>query len=486
MTKQTRHRTKYRVRKDKLDYVMRLRERLYHTKEAFIRDSPDARKDAISQFFNGELVEAKKFLAICEKLGITDWESIVDFGDEQEADLEPTQPPSELPLEFQALISEKTRRFVGRKFVFTAIDDFLASQDRGYFTVVGEPGQGKSAILAKYSLLPNEGKEFVLHFNIREEGKNRADYFLQSICSQLIKRFALNVETPARAFENGTFFSQLLEQVSQQLTPNTKLLVLVDALDEVEESSQGRNANLLYLPKYLPSKVYFIVSRRPFTSDQKRLLAEAPQEILDLRTQRNFELGIEDIKEYIRLLLGDSEYGDKLNYWISQQDSLSEEEFIEKISGKSENNFIYVRYILPDIANGHYESLHIEELPKGLEEYYTYHWLRMGMVAASRSELKLKVIYILALLKVPISVNTIAKIVSCNQATIQEVLQEWEQFLKWAKNKELVNCCSIYHLSFTDFLYGKAKDLSKLNLEDFDDAIADYLDLELYGNGYHS
>ena len=60
-----------------------------------------------------------------------------------------TQTP-EVRHSFQSLIEEKTAGFVGREFVFQAIEEFLTSQPSGYFIIEGEPGIGKSAILAKY------------------------------------------------------------------------------------------------------------------------------------------------------------------------------------------------------------------------------------------------------------------------------------------------------------------------------------------------
>ncbi|HAA31158.1 MAG TPA: ATP-binding protein, partial [Cyanobacteria bacterium UBA8553] len=44
------------------------------------------------------------------------------------------------PLEFQQLIIEKSENFVGREFVFAAINEFLHRCDRGYFTIIGAPG----------------------------------------------------------------------------------------------------------------------------------------------------------------------------------------------------------------------------------------------------------------------------------------------------------------------------------------------------------
>jgi ATP-dependent Clp protease ATP-binding subunit ClpA len=46
--------------------------------------------------------------------------------------------------------SAKSENFVGRDFVFTAINNFLHRYPKGYFTIVGVPGSGKSAILAQF------------------------------------------------------------------------------------------------------------------------------------------------------------------------------------------------------------------------------------------------------------------------------------------------------------------------------------------------
>jgi hypothetical protein len=60
------------------------------------------------------------------------------------------QPPSFTSLsQFQSLIQDKTEGFVGREYVFDAIQAFIQDNKKGYFTIIGDPGQGKSAILAK-------------------------------------------------------------------------------------------------------------------------------------------------------------------------------------------------------------------------------------------------------------------------------------------------------------------------------------------------
>ena len=91
--------------------------------------------------------------------------------------------------QFKLLIEDKTKWFVGRTYVFDTIQAFVSNNPKGYFTIIGDPGQGKSAILAKY--VQNTG--CVAHFNVQLQGINRADQFLESVCRQLVIRYDLMI-----------------------------------------------------------------------------------------------------------------------------------------------------------------------------------------------------------------------------------------------------------------------------------------------------
>jgi hypothetical protein len=410
---------------------------------------------------------------VAKVLGVK-FEELVDLNQSE------SQPPinanlknTVYPEEFKALISEKTRVFVGRKFVFDAIAKFFQDKDRGYFTIIGEPGQGKSTILAKYIL--DHPQECIVHFNIRAEGKNRVDYFLESVCNQLIKRYNLNSQIPSRAFEDGVFVSRLLEQVSQLLQENEKLTIAIDALDEVDMESQKTGSNLLFLPRYLPQNIYFLLTRRP---KKIPLIVETPQEELDIRYYPN--QGMNDIKEYIQLFLQDPDYEEDLKRWIAQQ-KLTSEQFVNKIAEKSEINFMYVKYVLPTIAKKFYKDLQLDGLPQGLEQYYLDHWIRMGMTAQPKPRLKLNIIFTLAELKTPVSSEVLARISRCEEDLVLDVLEDWEEFLKF-QDLENIECYGVYHPSFNDFLQEKSTlELSSVSLKQINQRIVEYLD-ELIDN----
>ncbi|MEH2407441.1 AAA family ATPase [Nostoc sp.] len=204
-----------------------------------------------------------------------------------------TEPPKQslYPDEFKALIEEKTKAFCGRVFVFNEFDDFLKKHPKGYFTVIGDAGMGKSAIAAQ-SVLKYKA---ICYFNLQAQGLNTPEQFLQSICQQLINRYQL------QNAENDNL-PTLLMKVNEKLAASERLVIVVDALDEVK---QPGSENLLYLPKNLPERIYFLLTRRRYAQNEKRLLTEEVEWLLDL-TKKKYEVwNRKDVKEYISAFIND-------------------------------------------------------------------------------------------------------------------------------------------------------------------------------------
>ncbi|URD53704.1 AAA family ATPase [Chroococcidiopsis sp. CCNUC1] len=364
----------------------------------------------------------------------------------------------QLPPEFEPLIGELTQRFYGRNDVFQKIESFLDSNHRGYIIVLGYPGMGKSATAAKYAA----DNCAICYFNILAEGRNQPELFLKSIRDQLIERYDLHNAKDANLLD-------LLTQVSRKLLSTERLVIVVDALDEVKQES-SKNENILYLPTVLPYRVYFLLTRRPYTQDTKRLTVSpgVPVEELNLT-----EFNHKDVKGYIHLFLNeDPDYRDALRKWI-QNRNLTPEDFVEQLADKSENNFMYLRYILPAIARGDYDDLSLKQLPVGLQNYYHTHWVRMRMDDAL-NEIKVKILFTLVLACRP-SCKVIADILEQDEYDVQSILDEWIEYLKEQIEKGEI-CYRIYHTSFLDFLKGK-KDLDSKRklLKEVHQRISDYL-----------
>ncbi|MEG3902945.1 NACHT domain-containing protein [Microcoleus sp. B4-C5] len=368
-----------------------------------------------------------------------------------------------VPPEFESLIAEKIKTFCGRQFVFKAFQQFITENPCGYFTIIGDAGMGKSSIVAKYV---SEHKS-PCYFNILVEGRNRPELFLKSIRQQLIDRYQLPNS------EDGDL-PTLLAKVAEKLTLGERLVIAIDALDEV---AQEAGENLLHLPTTLPERVYFLLTRRPYNLGNKRLSVSPGVRVqeFDLRDNKYVNFNQDDIKEYIRFALdADSDYKNGLRNWI-QTRSIPDTNFVEQLADKSENNFMYLRYVLPAIAKGDYNDLSLKQLPDGLQEYYQNHWVRMGLEAKPGQLMEI-VLYILLEIGTPIPREMIAGIAKEDECDVEAVLNEWVEYLK-KPNVGGEICYSIYHASFLDFLKAKREMDSKRKLfREVNQRITEYLE----------
>lgn len=375
-----------------------------------------------------------------------------------------------------AIIADRTRNFVGRDYVFQAIDRFLRSHSSGYFIIEGDPGLGKSAILAEY--VRRTG--CIVHFNVRALGITSAAHFIQAVCGQIIADAQLPYSSlPVDATKDGAFFSRLLQEAARQLGTADRLVIAVDALDEVDSTGQPPGANLLFLPHTVPDGVYFVLTQRhvdvPFVT-------QAPLERLDLLTHPAENRC--DVETYLeraveRLVL---------RGWIDRQ-PITVASFVTQLANLSENNFMYLRYVLEELANpqGMYQHLRIERLPFGLAGYYADHWRHMGMASAPLPRVKIRIVYILSEVRQPVSRRLISEfatdpLTQVDEFSVQEVLDAWKQFLHEQPDPEGIRY-SVYHASFRDFL--NRKDIVQaagVTIKDINALIADTLWNDLFGS----
>jgi hypothetical protein len=359
---------------------------------------------------------------------------------------------------FQNLIDLKTKDFVGRKYVFDAIEQFVSTHSSGYFTIIGEPGMGKSSILARYVQSTN----CIAHFNKQGEYES-TDEFMRTIYGELSQRYQLPLPPlPSDPRHYASALNELLGEVARR-RQGQPIVVAIDALDEVEKVAQERGANVLSLPKCLPEGVYFVMTKRrdvriPFITD-------SPKRSLDLK---DYEVeSREDVCNYVHNRIQVSE--------ILKRQQLQEPDFVDKIADKSQNNFMYLVYVLEDIENGRFIDLMLDRFPTGLQEYYEWHWERMGMNAEPLPETRLKVVYYLAAAYEPITLEWLSgRIPQEDPNYLQRILTEWGQFLHKKEAEKNSRQYSIYHASFRDFLYRQETlDGVKMNLGSVHSQIVD-------------
>jgi hypothetical protein len=358
--------------------------------------------------------------------------------------------------DFRDYIDDKTSGFVGRRFLFDALDRFCNSHPRGYFIIRGEPGIGKTSFAAQ--LVRKQG--LIHHFNIRAEGVTTSQAFVENVSAQLVTRFRLAVERiPPDAGRDATFLHLLLKQASQKLAHGENLIIVVDALDEADSPAMGENP--LYLPLLLPESCYIVVTTRP-TSDPKSPSFKALCEQEFFRLDDELAENQADVAKFIEQFLtrpGIVGYCEAHN--------LSSRDFVERLTQASEGNFMYLRYILPEIESGRYHALDTAELPIGLYKYYEDHWERMkGVGGDAWFDYKLPVVAALTVVREPVSIELLDKFSGIsNRARVREVIQEWSAFIeerRVARVDESQIRYRIYHASFHDFLASKPE-VAELN-----------------------
>jgi len=350
-------------------------------------------------------------------------------------------PP--IPQEIQSIIAEKTEGFVGRNYIFDAIQQFLNANRSGYVLVQGDPGAGKSAIAAEF--VKRTG--CVAHFNNRALGINRPEDFLENVPAQIVGRFGLPYPSvPANSRQDGAFLKRVLDEAAAKLNDQERLVILVDALDEVDATARRSGTNTLCLPPHLPRGIYFVLTARRETTV---LVASAgtPRPTIDLSTFRR------ESESDIRTYLDAAVQRPALAARIAAR-GVDAEVFINELVRKSDCNFMYLRNVLPAIEHGFYQDLTPTHLPQGLEGYYEDHWERMGMRAKPFPRTKLNIIYVLAEVTRAVSRRQIERFCGEDPVTVQEVLDDWRQFIHSA-DREGEIFYSIYHASFADFLHRK-------------------------------
>jgi hypothetical protein len=348
--------------------------------------------------------------------------------------------------EFQSLVDERTKGFVGRQFIFQAIDALLADPQMpsGYIVIQGEPGIGKTTLIAQ--LVKQRG--YIHHFNIGAQDIRSERDFLANVCAQLIVKYELPYHTlPQEATKDSGFLSQLLTE-SVDKARGQPVIILIDALDEAEDYNLPPGANRLLLPPTLPVGVFIVITARE--QAEYRLVVDRRE---DIYLRDNDPNNLEDIHRYIQDYL--QEHSGQMMGRIVEW-GVTEDEFIEVMTEKSQGNFMYLVYVLRDIRDGKLTAANVDDvrqLPQGLREYYQRHWRMMRARDETRFEQYYEpVVCILATVREPVNIGQLQEWTDLPPRRIKEVIDEWREFLNVQEVEEGELRYHIYHTSFQDFL----------------------------------
>lgn len=370
--------------------------------------------------------------------------------------------PERLRIHIKPVTTVRERRtefFVGRQYVLNAVDERLAGLRSGYVMVTGEPGIGKSAVLAEMVRL----RGYVHHFNVATSGIRQADQLLRNLCAQLIVRYRLPyAELPADAGSDSDFLDRLLREAAAR-EAERPVVVVVDALDEAEPPSNQElqaGVNRLKLPADLPDGVLVVASIRQNVPDLLTVTHRAEPIVIAADDPRN----LSDVRTYVSTFIDRApEMLERISDWQTDREG-----FVELLTARSEGNFMYLVHVLDGIRTGELTPETVggrSGMPTGLKGYYARHWRLMRDLDRNRFEtIQRPVVCMLAAAPGPVTAAQVAEWITesgvfepVSEREVSQVLRDWRQFFDEVPDRP--PRWRIYHASFLTFLANDAEDV---------------------------
>jgi len=243
-----------------------------------------------------------------------------------------------------------------------------------------------------------------------------------------------------------------------QENPDSRIVVLVDALDELRYSPAEPDIlrALCELPE-MPPNLRFVISSRP-EAFLARLLARGHAEELVLNVA-----GVDnraDLRTYTESVVGGDEWKPVL-----EQEGLNPGAFVDGLLGKAAGNFLYLKSVLGGIQQALEDParrerlshlLRVEELPADLGELYGYFlsfvvdWVKDSLGQYAWQKYLRPFLGVLAVAQEPLSEEQIIAFTDLKRETIRDLRRELRQFVETVDGQS--PRYRIYHASFAEYL----------------------------------
>ena len=159
----------------------------------------------------------------------------------------------------EAFGRDRCSHFVGREEPLAAIARYLDGGDARPLAIVGEPGSGKSALMAKAieeAQKAHSNAQVVYRFIGATPASSNGRALLDSLCRQITRAYEGDPSTiPSEYNDLAVEFGKRLELA----TAERPLIVVLDALDQLA----GVARSLSWLPAALPANVRLAASTLP-------------------------------------------------------------------------------------------------------------------------------------------------------------------------------------------------------------------------------
>lgn len=415
-------------------------------------------------------------------------------------------------IDFTRYVAERTQYFVGRRWVFEGIHDWLAQPlATRYFLVTGEPGSGKTALAARlYQFSKGEsppngfdllgaGSISATHFcSARDSSWVDPRTFATSIALQLSrfpeyalalkdtgdKSITINVSARVSTAEaNAQIIGVVIEnldisRLSAQDAFNRVVIdpllaiygngfqhpitILVDSLDEaLTHAGEVNIVRLLSNLESLPPEVRFILtSRREERVESKFPVADG----ILLSAPEYSDHNRQDINAYVRRRLNDDP---ELFPKVAAIGNREAELLAQAITSKAADNFQYAAFVLNAMAKGQLPLSNPQGLPPGLDGLY-YGSLERAVELGKRDWAQdyAAVMGVLSVAQASLSLAQLQEFAGQTESAVWTSLSDLQQFVEEVQphEPEGESRYSLYHQSVIDFFRRRQIRLEKKTL----------------------
>jgi hypothetical protein len=332
--------------------------------------------------------------------------------------------------EFENRINELTESFKGRLKELSFINQFSAEKENGTLFIFGNPGVGKSAIIAKATEQNNE-QHTIKYFCRRGTIYSQQDFFVDYLNRQLDLIYLSGIPLGNTFEEKIEFMHQRLKYLSDRITK--KIIIMIDGVDEFTFANGDNLFSPFYSEKYV--NILIIFTGR-YTPETEHLYQSIPVEY-----KNKLELqGLE--QKDIRALL----------YEVVNKYEL-EDKFVDEIDKKSQGNPLYLKLLCEELATSKRRVNDTITLPSKIEEFYDSLLHRYKRL--DHNNLLLNTLFILGVSQDFVSQKQIASILKVGTAEAANAISALQEVL--VESEEMDKEYQLFHESLREYLYQQMK-----------------------------
>lgn len=245
-------------------------------------------------------------------------------------------------MEHEAFAGARRRVYIGREEYFRKLDEHIES-DGPPLVILGEPGSGKSALIANWAQRYREKHPndfLLLHFIGSTPESTDYVHILRRIMQEIKERYGDVEDIPTEPKQVVEAFPFWLARAAAR----GRFIIVLDALNQLEEKDNA--PELGWLPSYFPPNIRLILSTLPGPSLEALKERNYPTLTVEPLTEEERE---RFIREYL------ARFGK----------SLSEKHIKQIVSHKQSANPLYLRTLL--------EELRVFGIHEELERRITYY-----------------------------------------------------------------------------------------------------------------